>query len=124
MDCAQDPLARSTATESRCWYYYFLLAFLAALAPYFLRACRSHATRLLLFVFFLQALRAFVTSCARDALTPLQPVTAIFVVCLITAPFWPVISVGIASDVLHRLKCSFSGTLDVSAECGPAGSTV
>ena len=50
--------------------------------------------------------------------------SAILVLCLITAPFWPVISVGIESVVLHRLKCSPAGTLAVSAECGPAGSTV
>src|SRR5262249_3339296 len=53
-----------------------------------------------------------------------QPVTAMWVVCLITAPFCPVISVGLSSLVVQRLKCSFSGTLAVSAECGPAGSTV
>ena len=59
-----------------------------------------------------------------DALTFLQPCSAILVVCLITAPFWATISVGIDRLVEQRLNFAFSGRFAVSAECGPAGSTV
>src|ERR1700730_16957770 len=52
-----------------------------------------------------------------------QPRSAIFVLCLITAPFWPVIVVGISSlaAALQRLYLALAGRLTVSAECGPSG---
>jgi hypothetical protein len=40
-----------------------------------------------------------------------------------TAPFWPVINVGIARLCRQRLPFAFSGRLAPSAECGPWGST-
>ena len=60
----------------------------------------------------------------RLALTAPQPWTAILVFCSITAPFWAVILVGIVRLVPQRLNLAFAGTLDVSAECGPAGRVV
>src|SRR5207302_181663 len=53
----------------------------------------------------------------RHLLAPLpaQPATAIRVFCLIRAPFWAVIVVGMTSGCAHRLA------LAASAECGPIG---
>ncbi len=128
-------LAGQRADLDREEHYRFFEDFLAPffgaffLLPYFLRACFSHATRLLFFLSFLQALSALASSCAfvslaLNAATPLQPVIATGVVSEMNAPFWPVISVGSEIFCLHRLKFSLSGTLGVSAECGPAGKIV
>src|SRR6202521_4588874 len=53
-----------------------------------------------------------------------QPVTAILVVCLMTAPFWPVMVVGMVSDWPHMLPFALAGRLAASPECGPSGSLI
>jgi hypothetical protein len=47
-------------------------------------------------------LPAFLAPCVFLVLAVLQPVTATGVVCSITAPFWPVKTVGIVSLCLQR----------------------
>src|SRR6476646_9935501 len=92
--------------------HYFLLDFFSQALSFFLLClnCLRHC---------LSALASF-----DSATGGLQPDTGTFVFWLITTPFWPVIVVGITSLVPHRLKCLLSGTLEVSAECGPSGRTV
>ena len=84
-----------------------LLCFAAFLTGYFLRACFSQVWRFLVLVVFLAAgLERFLEQLAFVSfvlLLPLQPWTAMFVVCLMTVPFCAVISVGICSVVPHRL---------------------
>ncbi len=98
-----------------------MAGFFLCFGPYFLRACFSHATRLLFFFlyFVLHAFRALASSCALvsflvvEPLTAPQPISAIFVLWEMSASlFWSAISVGITSllALLHRLKSSFSGT--------------
>src|SRR4029077_8089793 len=53
-----------------------------------------------------------------------QPVTPIFVVWLITAPFWAVRVVGIVSFCAHMLFFAFTGMSVARTECGPCGKTV
>ena len=59
-----------------------------------------------------------------DGLDALQPVTAIFVVCLICLPFWAVMIVGIARCCPHMLPFAFAGRLAPRIECGPSGRLV
>ena len=53
-----------------------------------------------------------------------QPVTVIFVVCLTTAPFWPVSVVGIVRFCPHMLPFALPGRFAASPECGPSGRSI
>src|SRR4029077_3909045 len=53
-----------------------------------------------------------------------QPVTPIFVVWLMTAPFWAVRVVGIVSFCEHMLFFAFTGMSVARTEWGPCGNTV
>jgi hypothetical protein len=78
---------------------YFFRFFLTG--PYRLRAFASQAARLPL-AFLRHAFRALASLWARVRTAGLQPVAVIFVVWLITAPFWPVTVVGVARFWPHN----------------------
>jgi len=75
--------------------------FLEALAPYALRAARSHVARFLP-CFLWQVFNAAASFCAFVGGGG-QPVGVMEVVWRMTAPFWPTISVGIFRLVPQRL---------------------
>ena len=52
-----------------------------------------------------------------------HPETAILVVRLICAPFWPMIAVGMFSVCEHRPRFAFAGRFTAKTECGPVANT-